>query len=90
MFRKSCTCARLRLGARPAQILGQFLTYGLKSGIAGLAIGRALATYAQRWLGNPAIFLGACGRVILLLAAAVFRPARRVSKLSQHSILRHE
>jgi predicted permease len=90
---------RMALGARPAQILSQFLSYGLKSGIAGLAVGLGLALYAQRWLGNllfdvkpfdPATFLEACAAVILVLAAAVFRPARRASKLSPHSILRHE
>jgi len=90
---------RMALGARPAQILSQFLTYGLKSGAAGLAIGLALAFYAQGWLGNllfnvkpfdPATFLEACVGVILVLAAAVFRPARRASRLSPHAILRHE
>jgi ABC-type lipoprotein release transport system permease subunit len=90
---------RMALGARPAQILIQFLRYGLAWGTAGVAIGLAAATYAQRWLKellfdiqplDASTFGAASAGVLLIALTAVWWPAWRASRIDPHSVLRHE
>jgi ABC-type antimicrobial peptide transport system permease subunit len=90
---------RMALGARPAQILRQFLEYGLRAGAAGIVIGVTLSLYAERWLGNllyevqpfdPATFAEACAGVMMVLFVAVFWPSRRASRMQPQMVLRHD
>jgi putative ABC transport system permease protein len=90
---------RMALGARPAQIMARFLGQGLLSGVAGLAIGLACSVYAQRWLAgllfevrplDPLTFGAACVGLMLVLAVAVYWPARRASRIDPLAALRHE
>jgi putative ABC transport system permease protein len=90
---------RMALGARPGQVLGQFLVQGLRSGLAGLVVGLGAATYAQRWLASllyeikpfdVATFCGASAALLALLAFAVWWPARRASRIDPQVALRYE
>jgi predicted permease len=90
---------RMALGARPGQIRRQFAGQGLRSGIAGLAIGLAAAAFAQKWIAGMlyqvrtfdfATFSAAAAGILALLAAAVWWPARRASRINPNTALHYE
>ncbi len=90
---------RMALGARPAQILSQFMRQGLRAGIHGLAIGFVAVAYAQKWLAgmlyevkpfDPLAFASASVGLLSLLLVAVAWPARRASRIDPQQALRHE
>lgn len=90
---------RMALGARPEQILAQFLGRGLAYGGIGIVVGLAGASYAQRWLSgmlyevkpsDPLTFYSASAGVLLILVLAVLWPARRASRIDPQSVLRYE
>ncbi len=93
---------RMALGARPSDVLGLVVGYGMRLTLVGVGVGLA-ASYAltralSGWLGwlyevrptDPATFIG----VSLLLSAvallACYIPARRATKLDPIETLRHE
>jgi putative ABC transport system permease protein len=90
---------RMALGARPAQVLRHFLGQGLRAGVAGLAIGLAAVSYAQRWIVSflfgiqpfdTATFAVASAALLFLLAFAVWWPARRAAAIDPQVALRYE
>src|SRR6185295_18579770 len=88
---------RQALGARPADILRLVLSSGVAMGMAGLAVGGALAAVSARWIRallyrvDP-IDAGTFASVaVLLLAvtiAASYLPARRATRVDPASALR--
>lgn len=90
---------RMALGARPAQVLAQFLGQGLRAGLVGLLVGLGAAAYAQRWLASllfeikpfdvPTFAVASIG-LLALLAFAVWWPARRAAKIDPQVALRYE
>ena len=90
---------RMALGARPAQILSQFMRQGLRSGFLGLGLGFLAVTYAQRWISgmlyqvqafDPMTLGSASLGILSMLLIAVWWPARRASRIDPHQALRHE
>lgn len=90
---------RVALGAEPGQVLWQFMRQGLQAGLAGLALGSLPVAYARRWLagmlyevqGVDAATIIAVGCLILvILAASVWWPAQRASRVDAWRSLRHE
>jgi predicted permease len=90
---------RMALGAQPGQILAQFARQGLRAGVIGLACGWAAAAYAQRWVApmlyrirpfDLATFGSASVGVLMLLAAAVWWPARCASRIDPQRALHYE
>jgi predicted permease len=90
---------RIALGARPAQIVSQFMRQGLRSGLFGLILGFGAVAYAQRWLAgmlyqvgafDPMTFGSASLGVVMLLLIAVWWPARRAAGIDPQQALRHE
>ncbi len=90
---------RMALGARPGQILAQFMRHGLQSGAIGILIGLVGAAYAQRWLTgllyhvkpfDLVSFSAASLGILALLALAVWRPARRAARIAPQAALRYE
>ena len=90
---------RIALGARPVQILMQFLLYGLAWGAAGVGIGLVAASYMQRWLKDllfdiqpfdAGTFFAASLGALLIVLTAVWWPASRASRIAPQSVLRHD
>jgi len=90
---------RTALGARPGQILRQFLLEGFRAGAVGLICGLAVTAFAQRWLSgllfevspfDPLTFATSTLALLAILATAVYWPARRASRINPQSALRHE
>jgi ABC-type lipoprotein release transport system permease subunit len=90
---------RMALGARPSQVLSQFLVQGLRAGIVGLIVGLGAAAYAQKWLASllyeirpfdAATFSVATIGLLMLLTFAVWWPARRASRIDPQEALRYE
>ena len=90
---------RMALGARPVQILSQFMRQGLRSGAVGLIFGLASAAYAQRWLAgmlyevepfDSATFGFAGLGILSLLLLAVWWPSRRAAQVDPQEALRYE
>jgi putative ABC transport system permease protein len=90
---------RIALGARPAQVLSQFLLQGLRAGVVGLVAGLGAAAYAQKWLASllyeikpfdAATFGVTSVGLLLLLTFAVWWPARRASRIDPQVALRYE
>lgn len=90
---------RMALGARPSQVLAQFVRQGLLAGTAGLLIGLLASAWAQRWITgflyevkpfDAATFAAASATVLAILAIAVYLPARRASRIEPQSVLRYE
>lgn len=90
---------RMALGARPAQILGQFMRQGLRAGGLGLLAGLAATLYVQKWVATllyqvralDLATLGmALGAIVAVMLAAVWLPSRRASRIDAQTALRHE
>jgi putative ABC transport system permease protein len=90
---------RAALGARPEQILAQFLGRGLMSAAIGLAAGLLSAVFLERRLDNLlygvepldlATFLAASLTVLIVLFPAVLWPAWCASKIDPQTVLRYE
>ena len=90
---------RMALGARPAQILAQFMRQGLRAGLVGLMFGFLAAGYAQKWIagmlyqsrGFDGVSFGAASAGILaILVVSVWWPARRAARTDPQEALRHE
>lgn len=90
---------RMALGARPGQVLAQFLLQGLRAGFLGLIVGLIAAASAQKWLAaflyqvapyDVATFGLAGAGLLAVLAAAVWWPAHRASKIDPQAALRYE
>jgi putative ABC transport system permease protein len=90
---------RMALGARPVQILGQFMRQGLQAGLLGLVLGAAAIAYVQRWVGtllyqvhpfDMATLGTAAMGILTVLLVAVWLPSRRASQIDPQTALRHE
>jgi putative ABC transport system permease protein len=90
---------RIAIGARPGQILAQFLRQGLRAGAIGLVLGAALTVAVQRWVGallyrTPAldatVLIAAAIGLGVVMTAAVWWPALRASRVNPQTALRHE
>jgi predicted permease len=90
---------RMALGARPAQILRQFLGQGMRAATLGLVVGALLTAYIRRWIAGMlyqvhALDWAAIGTslsaILLVLLLAVWWPARRASRIDPQTALRHE
>lgn len=90
---------RMALGARPGQILRHFAGRGLRSGIAGLALGLGASLFLQRWVAallfqvktfDAGAMLTAAGGILALLLIAAGWPARRASRVHPTSALHYE
>jgi predicted permease len=90
---------RMALGARPIQVLGQFMRQGLRAGGLGLVLGVAATAFVQKWVGGllfqvrafdvPTLGTAAAGILVVLLVA-VWWPSRRASGIDPQTALRHE
>ena len=90
---------RMALGARPSQILSQFMRQGLRSGFLGLGLGFLAVIYAKRWISgmlyqvqasDPATLSLASVGILSMLLIAVWWPARRASRIDPQHALRHD
>ena len=89
----------MAMGARPAQILRQFMRQGLRAGGLGLLAGLAATLYVQRWVATllyqvRALDLATLGMalsgIVVVMLAAVWLPSRKASKIDPQMALRHE
>ena len=90
---------RLALGARPQQILSQFLALGARLLIAGLALGLLFTWLAGRAMqsvlvgvgaANPGILLATTGVMLGVVFFAMFLPSRRAARVNPIDALRAE
>jgi ABC-type antimicrobial peptide transport system permease subunit len=90
---------RMALGARPAQILRQFMGQGLRAAGVGVALGATVTLYAQKWISGMLYQVKACdagtigmslAAIVVVLLVAVWWPARRASRISPQTALRYE
>jgi putative ABC transport system permease protein len=90
---------RMALGARPGQILRQFMGQGVRSGMLGLVLGVAATACIQKWIGtllyqvrpfDLATLSTAAAGILTALVAAVWWPSRRASRIDPQTALRHE
>ena len=90
---------RMALGARRDQVVTMMLWQGLRPGLAGLALGIAVAAGAGRVIEgllydvrphDPSTFVGVAALVLLVIAAACAIPARRASGVAPVEALRGE
>ena len=90
---------RMAIGARPMQILGQFLRLGLRAGGIGLLLGAAVTVVIRKWVSallyqtpplDWAVLMAAGVGIALVLTAAVWWPALRASRIDPQTALRHE
>jgi hypothetical protein len=90
---------RMALGARPGQILGQFMREGLRAGGLGLLAGVAATVCVQKWVGamlyqvralDVTTIAMALAGIVLVLLAAVWLPSRRAARIDPQMALRHE
>ncbi len=90
---------RMALGARPGNILRQYMVLGLRPSFAGIALGLGAAIGCQRWLQSflyhveavdaTTLLLGVLG-VIALSGLAVLAPSWRASHVDPQIALRSE
>lgn len=90
---------RMALGARPVQILSQYLGQGVRAGAAGLVIGIGGVTVAGRWIKSqlyqvepfdPVTFVAVAAGILCITIFAVLYPARRASRVDPVSVLRQD
>ena len=90
---------RLALGARPGQILSQFLRQGMLVAAAACVSGLAASMAVTRWFSSMLVgvtamdplALGATAGVVMLVAAAAsLIPAVRASRVEAAAVLRQE
>jgi len=90
---------RMALGARPAQILHQFLGQGLRAAGFGLLLGAGATLYLQKWIVSLLYHVqafdwttlaGSVAAILVILLLAVWWPARRASRIDPQTALRYE
>jgi putative ABC transport system permease protein len=90
---------RIALGARPREVLRQFLWGGLAMGMGGVAIGLVVAKGATRLmktlvfgasLDEPVTFALSAALLIAVALAASYLPARRATRVDPICALRYE
>ena len=90
---------RMALGARPMEILLQFMRQGFRAGGLGLVLGVAATACVAKWVGallyqvrvfDGATLLTTTIAIAAALLVAVWLPARRASKTDPQAALRHE
>ena len=90
---------RMALGAKPVQILSQFVRQGLRSGLLGLAAGFLAVAYTQRWLAGMlyevhefdlATFIATSAGILAILVFSVWWPARRAARIDPQQALRQQ
>jgi predicted permease len=90
---------RMAMGARPGQILRQFMSQGARSGTLGLVLGVGATAAVQKWIGallyqvrplDAATLAAAAAGILAVLVAAVWWPSRRASRIDPQAALRHE
>jgi ABC-type antimicrobial peptide transport system permease subunit len=90
---------RVSLGARPAQVVRELLSQGLRLSLAGTVLGMAGALFLARFLqsllfgissADGSTILAAIATMILIVVAATYVPAVRASRIDPMQALRQE
>jgi predicted permease len=90
---------RMALGARPAQILRQFLGQGMRAAALGLVMGALATVYIRGWIAGMlyqvhaldwAVIGASLIAILFVLLLAVWWPARRASRIDPQTALRHD
>ncbi|MGB9079432.1 MAG: ABC transporter permease [Terracidiphilus sp.] len=90
---------RLALGAQRGQIVGRFLTQGLRVTVLGCLAGLALALGLSHFLAgmlyrvsalDPATYAGVVGLILLVAAMASLIPSLRAARIDPVKVLRDE
>jgi predicted permease len=90
---------RMALGARPAQILRQFMGQGVRAACLGLVLGALVTLSIQRWIAgmlyqakafDGTTLSAAVVAILLVLLLAIWWPARRASRIDPQTALRYE
>lgn len=90
---------KLALGATPSRVTAEITAWGLKLGLAGVALGLCVALTASPWFkgqlskvsaSDPAIYAGVGGLFLVVTVAACWWPARRAARVDPMITLRAE
>jgi putative ABC transport system permease protein len=90
---------RMAIGAVPADVLGLVLAYGMRLGLAGVALGAFGAFVLTRFIRqllfavqsfDPLTFLTTAAVLTLVILAACYIPARRATRVDPMIALRYE
>ena len=90
---------RMAIGARPLDVMGMVLGQGLTFTIIGIAVGIALALFANRFMQDfvvgvsphdPLILIGVPAILASVMLAACWLPARRASRVDPVTVLREQ